>query len=335
MAVVGKRKRGNNATKGKARKRVDCKQQQQPKQKGGVKIDVPALLDSLKHEGRLLGEGGYGKVYEYKLGAYGKVAIKVIRRQSDEKDQELLREVQMLSALGKNRQCSQYVVHLMAHYITAEYMVIVMKLVEGQSLYDYMQMSGAWVYGMTAEWRRTAAKLMHAVYCLHRAGVVHADVKDDNVMRLSNGSLVLIDFGLACKVGGAAAAGALACKADVNAGAYAFMSPERIDAFNYGPHVPKSAAERNVMYKANDYWAIGIIMYRGATRRDPPFLRSKSGRSKQPRELGKAIHTALAMPTEKLLAEIEHPEQYRILETLFTRDPRERLRLCEAMARRS
>jgi serine/threonine protein kinase len=105
---------------------------------------------------------------------------------------------------------------------------------------------------------------------LHRAGVVHRDVKPSNVLVGADGRVVLLDFGLAVGPGDGAASGLLE-------GTIEYMAPEQ------------AAGER--ADPAADLYAMGAVVYEAITRR-PPFvgdpmqiLRDKQGTDPVPPSL--------------------------------------------------
>ncbi|WP_250280953.1 WD40 repeat domain-containing serine/threonine protein kinase [Frankia sp. CiP1_Cm_nod2] len=80
-----------------------------------------------------------------------------------------------------------------------------------------------------------------ALTCAHSRGVLHRDIKPDNILFDATGLLKVVDFGLAKQVGGPpAAAGAVA-------GTPLYMAPEQIEGGRLGP--------------ASDLYALGVLLY--------------------------------------------------------------------------
>lgn len=71
---------------------------------------------------------------------------------------------------------------------------IVMEYCAGRTLHEVLAMEGP---RPVAEALRIAEQLLDALRCAHAAGVLHRDVKPDNVMLMPDGSVKLMDFGVA------------------------------------------------------------------------------------------------------------------------------------------
>ena len=99
------------------------------------------------------------------------------------------------------------------------------------------------------EGRNIAIKLARAAAALHRVGVVHRDIKPDNVILESEGSLKLIDFGVV-RVPGLEDSR----PADIP-GTAAYMAPEMFDG------EPGN--------EATDIYALGVTMFRAFTGEFP------------------------------------------------------------------
>jgi len=153
-------------------------------------LEPGARLGSVRIES-LLGEGGMGRVYrgfDEKLGR--PVAVKTIRARaglSEAARARFRREARLLSRLNHPSICQVYdlLERPEGHYLLLE-------LVEGETLRDWLERGPS-----EAERLSTAIAIAEAVAAAHRAGVIHRDLKPDNVMCLPGGSVKVLDFGIA------------------------------------------------------------------------------------------------------------------------------------------
>ncbi|MEW6366447.1 MAG: serine/threonine-protein kinase [Acidobacteriota bacterium] len=145
----------------------------------------------------LIGRGGMGEVYrgvDEKLGR--PVAIKRLRpdwRLDSASRERMLREAQILSKLQHPGICQIF------DLIEAEDAdVLVMEFVEGATL-------SAARPGLGREQKLVVAeRIADAIAAAHRRGVIHRDLKADNVMVSSDGSVKVLDFGIAFSLAGPA-----------------------------------------------------------------------------------------------------------------------------------
>jgi serine/threonine-protein kinase len=143
--------------------------------------------------GQRLGEGGMGVVYrgiDEKL--HRAVAIKVLatRYFADERNRELIfREARSAAALTHPNIATIYDVH-----DAPDCAFYAMELVDGETLRHHIAEHGRVKLADALAWARQIAL---ALACAHRAGIVHRDLKADNVMITTSGQVKLLDFGLA------------------------------------------------------------------------------------------------------------------------------------------
>jgi formylglycine-generating enzyme required for sulfatase activity len=147
---------------------------------------------------RKLGAGGMGTVYladDIRLGC--RVALKVPHLPEDADPRLLerfLREARLGQSLHHPYVCPVYEVGQLGdiHYLT-------MPFIEGTPLSRLVGPELPWEPGRAAELVRRVALALEA---LHARGVVHRDLKPNNIMLRDNGEPVLMDFGLARALGG-------------------------------------------------------------------------------------------------------------------------------------
>ena len=150
---------------------------------------------------RQLGQGGMGEVYvghDEKLGR--KVALKTIRaehRLDDLSRARFLREARVLSQLAHPGICQ---IHDLIE--TDEADVLVLELIQGKTL------RAALKEGLDHRARlRVARELAEVLVAAHAKGVVHRDLKPDNVMLTEAGQTKVLDFGLSRHLGEEGVAG--------------------------------------------------------------------------------------------------------------------------------
>ncbi|GAA3467890.1 serine/threonine-protein kinase [Nonomuraea roseola] len=147
---------------------------------------------------------------------------------------------------------------------------------------------------------RIGLDLLRALRAAHAVGVLHRDVKPDNVLLAHDGSAVLTDFGLA-----ALDEDASVTRSGMVVGTPAYMAPERATG---GPSLP-----------ASDLWSLGALLY-AAVEGLSPFHRSHVLAT-----LGAVVHDE---PPPMVKAGTLAP----VIHGLLRKEPSERMSLDEAEA---
>ena len=198
---------------------------------------------------KLLGAGGMGEVYlarDSKLGRL--VALKVLPLPfvvDGDRLSRFQREARALSALNHP--------NLITIYEVGEakgFHFIAMELVEGKtlsSLRDKLSLK---------ELLPIIAQVAEALGAAHQSGIIHRDVKPDNVMVRPDGYAKVLDFGLVKLTEVKSAPGVTAhTQLGVAMGTLAYMSPEQ-------------AAGEAVDHRT-DIWSLGVVLYELATGQKP------------------------------------------------------------------
>ncbi|HSS02876.1 MAG TPA: serine/threonine-protein kinase [Kofleriaceae bacterium] len=175
-----------------------------------------------------LGEGGMGVVYAaYDYGLDRRIALKLVRDHAGAAARaRLMREGQALAKLSHPNVVAVY--DIGEH---AEEVFIAMELVDGGSLRDWLEAEPRDWRAIVEVFRRAGEGLAAA----HGAGIVHRDVKPDNILIDRSGAVRVGDFGLAIVAYGAdevreGAAPAVASAVTVSGlalGTPAYMAPEQ------------------------------------------------------------------------------------------------------------
>ena len=208
-----------------------------------------ALADRYTIE-KELGAGGMATVYLAEdVKHRRKVAVKVLRPELSETvgPERFVREIEIAAGLHHP--------HILPLYDSGEaggFLFYVMPYVEGESLRDRIAREGELPI---ADAVRILKEVADALAKAHAQGVVHRDIKPDNVMLADRHALVA-DFGVAKAVSEATGRHAVTT-AGVALGTPSYMSPEQ------------AAADPGVDHRA-DIYAFGALAYEMLTGA-PPF----------------------------------------------------------------
>jgi len=170
---------------------------------------------------RMLGQGGMGKVFEGLSPQGATVAIKTMllaegldARTRWETVERFQREARAARSLVHPN-----IVQVLDIGADQETFFIVMEFLDGQSVGQLVDLAGAVRVERAVEIMIPACE---ALAYAHDQGVVHRDIKPDNIMVLRNGTVKVTDFGLASIVAerGVTQTGTVM-------GTFAYMSPEQ------------------------------------------------------------------------------------------------------------
>jgi serine/threonine protein kinase len=196
----------------------------------------------------LLGTGGMGQVFRVEDARSGQaLALKVLRPvDTDDTDRvrRFQREIQVLTRIQHPA-----VLHILDWGESPAGLYFVTELVDGEDLKMAIRRRGAWP---PAEAAALGATLAEALAAAHAQGVVHRDVKPNNVMIARDGSVRLLDFGLAR---GAGIDVTTLTRTGTILGTPGYMSPEQFDA--------TGVDERS------DLYSLGVVLYETLTGRLP------------------------------------------------------------------
>jgi len=145
-------------------------------------LRVPSRLGPYEIQS-VLGIGGMGEVYRARDTVLGRdVALKVLPRSlaaDPERIARLQREARTLASLSHPN---------IAHIYGVEQGALVMELVQGETLKRPSQIETALDY---------AGQIAAALEAAHEKGIVHRDLKPTNIMATPDGTVKVLDFGLA------------------------------------------------------------------------------------------------------------------------------------------
>jgi len=213
-----------------------------PTSSGGVR-DVPELVAGRYKIVRWLGGGGMGRVYEaLDIELDEKVALKVLRAGlTDDAVERFRREVRLTRRIQHRNVARMFDIgdHGSDKFLT-------MELVVGESLKRELGLSMPW-----SRLANLASQICAGLVAAHAKGVIHRDLKPDNVLiEHSTDRAVITDFGIARSVDDASVT-----QLGSVVGTPRYMSPEQL-------------AGRDVDERA-DLFSLGVMMFELATGTRP------------------------------------------------------------------
>ena len=239
-----------------------------------------------------VGQGGMGNVYkaeDTKLNNI--VALKFLPpelNRDPEAKQRFLNEARAARKLEHPNICTIYDIDE-----TEEGQVFIsMPLYEGGTLAERIEQGTL----SANEAIEIARKICEALNKAHKEGIIHRDIKPSNIMYTLDGTLKIVDFGLA-KV-----AGIKITKTGTTMGTLAYMSPEQLRG--------EETDHRS------DIWAVGVMLYELLTGKHPFHAESEQV----------MFYKILNEPSKSLseLSEVLSPELAQIVKKAIEKEPEDR-----------
>ncbi|MEV8068477.1 serine/threonine-protein kinase [Streptomyces sp. NPDC085995] len=160
---------------------------------GGGGVERGALIADRYELTRLLGRGGMGEVWAARdRRLHRAVAVKLLRHDdsaSSELVQRFAREAVAAAQINHPN-----VVALHDSGVHEDVHFLVMEHIEGTSLAEHLHGHGPLPVGRALE---IAEEICAALVAAHTVNVVHYDIKPSNVMLTADGSVKVVDFGIA------------------------------------------------------------------------------------------------------------------------------------------
>ncbi|ONH30589.1 serine/threonine protein kinase [Pseudofrankia asymbiotica] len=213
----------------------------------------PRLVGGRYELGAGIGYGGMAEVYRGRDIRLGRdVAVKVLRS-------DLARDPNFLKRFQREAQSAAGLNHpaIVSTYDTGEDVIngvhlpyIVMEFIEGRTLREVLQQEGPFPERRAME---ITSDICAALDYSHRLGIIHRDVKPANVMLSPDGSIKVMDFGIA-KANNATSSTMTATQAVIGTAQY--LSPEQ--------------ARGAKVDARSDVYSTGVLLYELITG-EPPF----------------------------------------------------------------
>ena len=207
--------------------------------------NIGKMLDNRYELIELIGRGGMANVYKAKCHRLNRmVAVKILKSDLADNAEFRRRFRDESQAVAKLSHANIVSVYDVSRSDDMEY--IVMELIDGITLKQYMERRGQ------MDWREAlhfVTQIMRALSHAHSRGIIHRDIKPQNIMVLRDGSVKVADFGIACL-----------------ADAAQTLTQEALGSVHY---ISQEQARGDRIDARSDIYSSGVVLYEMLTGRLP------------------------------------------------------------------
>ena len=212
---------------------------------------IGEIIDGRYQLTRVVGSGGMATIYAaIDLRLDRQVAVKVMHSHLAQDEQfvsRFIREAKAAASLSHPNIVA--VLDQGWNQGGAPCVFIVMELIEGATLRDYIIEQGA----LSAERALSIiTPVASALAAAHKLGIVHRDIKPENILVSKEGCIKIADFGLAR---GALLGNTMTAESSVILGSVSYLSPEQV--------------QRGVADARSDIYSLGIVLFEILTGQKP------------------------------------------------------------------
>ncbi|OBS82943.1 hypothetical protein A6R68_23068 [Neotoma lepida] len=203
--------------------------------------------------GKVIGHGSYGTVYEaYYTKQKVMVAVKIISKKKASDDylnKFLPREIQVMKVLRH-----KYLINFYQAIETTSRVYIILELAQGGDVLEWIQRYGACSETLAGKW---FSQMALGIAYLHSKGIVHRDLKLENLLLDKRENVKISDFGFAKMVPSSQPVRSSPSYRQMNClsnlsqtycGSFAYACPEILLGLPYNPFL-------------SDTWSMGVILY--------------------------------------------------------------------------
>ncbi|XP_037690571.1 testis-specific serine/threonine-protein kinase 4 isoform X2 [Choloepus didactylus] len=203
--------------------------------------------------GKVIGNGSYGTVYEaYYTKQKVMVAVKIISKKKASEDylnKFLPREIQVMKVLRH-----KYLINFYQAIETTSRVYIILELAQGGDVLEWIQRYGACSEPLAGKW---FSQMTLGITYLHSKGIVHRDLKLENLLLDKGENVKISDFGFAKMVPSSQPVRNSPSYRNMNCfshlsqtycGSFAYACPEILLGLPYNPFL-------------SDTWSMGVILY--------------------------------------------------------------------------